>query len=32
MHPRVCCCDLTYPKVACFGGMVVMDVGNLLVN
>ena len=21
MHPRVCCLDLTYPKVACFGGI-----------
>ena len=22
MHPRVCCLDLTYPKVACFGGII----------
>ena len=22
MHPRVCCFDLTYPKVACFGGII----------
>ena len=22
MHPKVCCPDLTYPSVACFGGII----------
>ena len=31
MHPKVCCLDLTYPKVACFGGIIDKMEGGVVV-